>query len=104
MADQATEPTSPLVAVQDKRALFATVKTHPAWPHMLEHYRELRQRYSEALGAKLMAGDQIDQREIDFRRGYWAGVFSVLTSPEAAEKAYVQAQEKASRGRKDSDV
>lgn len=105
-ADPATEPApaTPLVAVQDRRALFATVKTHAAWPHLVEHYKELRKNYSDALGAKIMAGTVVDQRELDFRRGYWAGVFAVLTSPEAAEQAYVQAEEKALRGRKDRHV
>lgn len=90
---------SPLAAIQDKRQLFATLKQHPAWPQLLDHYKELRVRYERQLGARLMGGAELDQREVDFHRGYWHGVFAVLASPEAAEQAWMSAELKASRGK-----
>jgi hypothetical protein len=37
-----------------------------------------------------MAGDEIDQRKVDYERGYWDGVNAVLATPGSAEQALLR--------------
>jgi hypothetical protein len=50
----------------------------------------LRDKKALVIGRSLMGGDEIDQRRVDYERGYWMGVMDVLNAPESAEKALLR--------------
>ena len=37
-----------------------------------------------------MAGDELDQRKVDYERGFWDGVNAVLHDPGSAEQALLR--------------
>lgn len=44
---------------------------------------------------QLMSGKDIDQRQLDFSRGFWAGVDYLIANPENAEKTFEIAMKRA---------
>ena len=77
---------------------LAKLAEHPSWAVLKAHVDELKQKDAERLARKLMAGGEaaqpVDQRSIDYQRGFWRGVDSVFSSPEDAEKALKRAIER----------
>jgi hypothetical protein len=69
---------------------LAAIKQHPAWPVLRDRWVALRDKKALVIGRSLMGGDEIDQRRVDYERGYWMGVMDVLNAPESAEKALLR--------------
>lgn len=66
--------------------LLATLADHPGW-QVLEQKAEERQRQRvEGLANKLLAGEDLDLRQIDMERGERAGAQWLLRQPELARK------------------
>lgn len=76
----------PALEVEEKRRLLASITDHPAWSELRSHYEELEEKQALAWGRQRLTGKPLDQREIDWASGYWAGVRAVLASPERAEE------------------
>ena len=70
-----------------RKADLAAIKEHPSWADLREFYKDRREKDAAAMGRALLAGTPLDQRAVDMKRGFWAGVKAVLDTPEAAEKA-----------------
>jgi hypothetical protein len=59
----------------DRLELITRLKGHAGVPAALEELREQRRRYEANLGRELVRGNRlVDQREIDFKRGFWYGL------------------------------
>jgi hypothetical protein len=69
---------------------LAAIKQHPAWPVLRQRWDELRDRKALVIGRSLMGGDEIDQRKVDYDRGFWNGVKAVLDAPESAEQTLLR--------------
>lgn len=64
----------------------AALTKQPGWTRLRERYRALLEQEQHRIGRDMLNGRPFDQREIDRRRGFWAGVQAVLDTPEQAEK------------------
>jgi hypothetical protein len=80
---------SPLLFDDEKHQL-ATITQHPAWPVLRRRWDELKSKKALVIGRSVMAGDEIDQRKVDYERGYWDGVNAVLATPGSAEQALLR--------------
>jgi hypothetical protein len=76
--------------VEDVR-LFDGLREHVGWRRLWEKVRGDRERFLAGLTRRLMSGDPVDQREIDFHRGFYYGAEWVLGHPEEAEKSLERA-------------
>lgn len=77
------------------------LKEHPSWEFLRVEVSRKRSEYLAGLLRKLMRegvnADPIDQREIDYQRGFWAGAKWVTDNPDLAESALAAALKKVDR-------
>ena len=68
--------------------LIAELARHPGWAALERKVAEAETKWSErfARGA-LLSWIPIDQRELDYKRGMYAGMRWILKNPTRAEKA-----------------
>lgn len=64
--------------------LYDELKEHPAWRRLHEHAEAEQERFGVGLAKRLMAGEEVSLREVDFHRGFFRGVIWVLKHPEMA--------------------
>lgn len=79
---------------------LAKLKDHPSWDILRGEYEKKRDGYFNRLSLRLMSGGAraatVDQREIDYQRGFWAGAKWVIDNPDLAETALADALKKVS--------
>lgn len=67
---------------------LAKLTEHPAWDTLRREFELRKQHYLSNLARKLVAGGPdaapLDQREIDYQRGFLRGAQAVLDTPENA--------------------
>lgn len=76
------------------------LREHAGYQYLLKIIREKQKKALSTVARRLMAGELVDQREIDFQRGYFRGALDVAERPEkavadlerAARQAWVEAQ------------
>jgi hypothetical protein len=88
-----------LAEIGDKAQKLGELKEHPSWKLLYEIFEKKRERYFTKLARDLMAprGPKVDELQLEWDRGYWAGVFHVLDNPERAEATFEAALKKAHR-------
>lgn len=70
-----------------------------------ESMREAKKKVLDQHLKALMRGAALNQRQMDYDRGYWDGVAQVLEAPWSALQAYEKALERVSQlGRKEATV
>lgn len=57
---------------------------HPGWETLKKHYEEHNKREGQILAARIMHGEPVPQREIDFIRGATAVAKAIFAYPETA--------------------
>jgi len=62
------------------------LKDTDGWQVLLETFERQRQTYYDNLARDLMKGKEIDQRKLDYNRGFFDSVEQMLAAPENAEK------------------
>ena len=77
--------------------LFDALREHDGWKRLAELVRADRERFLLRLAKRLMAGEEVSQREIDFQRGFAQGAEWVVGHPEQAEASLERAARKAWR-------
>jgi hypothetical protein len=70
---------------------FSGLKENPAWAELYEEVKRKKKNYMEGFARRLMAGELVDQREIDYHRGFYQGAVWILAHPEEAEAALERA-------------
>lgn len=65
--------------------LFDGLKEHAGWRRLAERIRADRDRFLASLSLRLMNGEVVSQREIDYKRGFYAGAEYVIETPAEAE-------------------
>ena len=60
------------------------LKEHPGWDALKNHFELGSESFSKNLAVRLMAGEQVNQREIDYLRGFIDAARAILKYPEAA--------------------
>lgn len=71
--------------MEDVRA-FDGLREHVGWRRLLNKVGADRDGFLIGVAKRLMAGFVVDQREIDFHRGFYEGALFVLEMPEKAEE------------------
>jgi hypothetical protein len=93
-----------LAEIGERTVQLSNLKKQPEWKTLREIMEGKRERYFAQLARELVHGrGEIDQRKLDFQRGFWAGVFYLLANPEAAEREFEKAAEKAERLKETAD-
>lgn len=69
-------------------AALARLARHPDWALLTELFTKKKDREIEMMSRLLLAGGTIDQRRLDYERGFWDGVEAILKRPENAEKRF----------------
>ena len=64
---------------------FKALKQSPAWQELRKALTEERERRARILVTELLAGNQFDQSDIDYLRGFIDGGEFVLENPEKVE-------------------
>lgn len=74
------------------------LRNTPGWLHLVKHYDNQKAQYEASMMAKLTSGGptapELNQRVLDYQRGFWAGVQSVLSSPSNAQAELVAERKK----------
>lgn len=87
--------------VAERAQGLSDLKKHPSWPVLRGIFDKRKKLFFERLAHQLMQGGitstPIDQREIDYQRGFWAGAQWILNNPEMAERSLETALRKASQ-------
>lgn len=77
---------------------LAKLKEHPSWDVLKRVFADARQRAEKKMAREMFSGGEnhpaLDQREVDYRRGFLRGAQAVLDHPELAEKAFLKAMER----------
>lgn len=67
--------------------MYDGLSEHQGWRHLRKKIAEQQDRFAENIARRILAGGEVDQREIDFMRGYIAGAAFVIERPEVAERS-----------------
>lgn len=82
----------------DRAQSLSKLVDHPAWQTLREELDRVREQYTGRLARKLMKGGisatPLDQRELDYQRGFFSGAEWILANPEQAESSFKQALER----------
>ena len=64
--------------------LYDELKQHPGWRRLYEHIEAEEEGFARGLAKRLMAGENVSQREVDFHRGFFRACKWVVGHPEQA--------------------
>ena len=78
----------------DRAQALAKLRDMPEWAALRNEVDVWRDRKTKALASRLLSTGIVDQRDIDFQRGFLKGMEWLLDSPELTEKALIQAIER----------
>lgn len=77
---------------------MAKLVEHPSWPLLRETFAKAREQAERKMARELLGGGeghpQIDQRAVDYRRGFLRGCQAVLDHPELAVTMFEKADER----------
>lgn len=96
VADRAKENPSVRKVVEDVK-LFDGLVEHLGWKRLAEKIRGRKEVHFASVARRLMAGEKIENLEIEFYRGWFSGAEYVIGMPEKAEESLEQAAREAWR-------
>lgn len=64
---------------------LAAISQHPSWPELVEEIEAKRERLERVTVKKALSKLAADQRELDFTRGFIAGMQYLVSIPSSAE-------------------
>lgn len=77
--------------IAEQAQTLSELKKHPSWRLLRQIFERKQTKYFDALASRLMRGGidspPLDQRELDYQRGFWAGARWILDNPEQAERS-----------------
>lgn len=82
--------------VEDVR-LFDGLRDHAGWQRLAQIVRAERDRFLNGLTSALWRGEVVDQRKLDYTRGFYEGARWLIETPEQAEASLEQAASEAWR-------
>lgn len=72
--------------IVENARLFDGLREHAGWRRLRDQVRAEQEGFLARLARRLMAGEGVDQREIDYYRGYYQGALDTVERPEKAEE------------------
>lgn len=86
----------------DRAQSLSKLVDHPSWQTLRDELSRVKEAYMGRLARKLLAGGisatPVDQRELDYQRGFFSGAEWILKNPEQAESSFAQALERMTNG------
>lgn len=84
----------------DEVRLYDDLLDHVGWKRLRERVAQQKDRFMDNIANRLMAGGEVSQREIDYRRGFFDGAQRIIEQPEVsfinlesqANRAYLEAE------------
>lgn len=77
--------------IGDKARALKKLENHEGWEVLKKDFVDQQESYERRIAREMTRlgrdAEPINQRHIDYQRGFWRGVQAVLGSPEAAQKA-----------------
>lgn len=87
--------------VADRAASLRKLKDHPSWITLREEWDAQKKQHMERLATQLLAGGPtgppVNQREIDYRRGFIHGAELILNNPDKIESTLEALREQSRR-------
>lgn len=81
--------------LRERQVRLTVLAQHPAWQELRDEFARQKERHLKKVAGELMGTALIDQREIDYYRGFWAGCGWLLNTAENAEDALEKALNRA---------
>ena len=75
--------------------LFDGLLEHPGWQRLAEIVRGERDRFLTSVTSALWRGEVVDQRKLDYTRGFYEGARWIIETPVEAEASLEAAASKA---------
>lgn len=79
----------------DRAQSLGKLIDHPSWQTLREELTRVREMYIDRLSRRMIHGGisaaPVDQRELDYQRGFFAGAEWILSNPEKAGSSLEQA-------------
>lgn len=72
-------------------AKLRELKVAEGWSTLIEVFTAAKEQYYAAVTQQLMRGREINQRKLDYNRGFFDGVTKLLEQPETAESVLEKA-------------
>lgn len=77
--------------LQERAARLAALTQHPSYKEWRDEMERRIERDHKRLLAEMLSGKPADQRDLDYTRGFWAGMRYALTVPDKAEDTLTRA-------------
>lgn len=88
--------------IGDKARELGKLVDHPAWAILRAEFDGLKETYFKRLATRLVSGglkaEALDQRELDYQRGFFRGAEWILANPEMIAKTLEKALERENSG------
>jgi len=89
-------------AMGDVSRELEKLKEHPSWEILQSEFAKLESSYTQSLARQLVTGGisakPVDQRKVDYQRGFFAAVRAILMAPDNAKAALEKALEREDTG------
>ena len=72
------------MALINRAAVLAELKQQPAWAELARIVEERKRVHFDSLTRRLIAGQPVDQREVDRMAGYFKGQEDLIARPDLA--------------------
>lgn len=96
-----TDPGARIRELGDRARELAKLMEHPSWDLLRLELDAKRSQFMARKTRELISGgihaDPVNQREIDYQRGFFAGAEWILNNPEMAEATLKKALERMGR-------
>lgn len=77
--------------LQQRQVRLTALTLHPSWEELRSEFDRKKARQEKQLLSELLRGEPLDQRRIDWFRGFWQGAEWILNNPEMAERSFKRA-------------
>jgi hypothetical protein len=81
--------------LRQRQEKLTALANHPSWPTLKESFEAKKNSHLNMIAAELLGEDPINQRQLDWIRGYWQGCSWLLANPGMAEHSLEAALKKA---------
>lgn len=73
-----------LQKLAQEAAQYGRLKEDPAWRALFDRIQAQKERFMLRLARRLMAGEVVSQRELDYNKGFYDGAYYAVAHPEKA--------------------
>lgn len=71
--------------LRQRQEKLSALANHPGFKELREIFETKKEKHLKTLAADIMASGIVEQRRVDWTRGFWAGCTWLLKNPGSAE-------------------